>query len=84
MVEVKLVDYQLGLRGTSSQSHASRNCMYNEFPKDTDPKRADLYSLGVLIVYMYKVEPKKNKAADCKRKTKVMLYLLWLRCGRKL
>ena len=69
MVEVKLVDYQLGLLGTSSQSHASRNCMYNEFPKDTDPKQADLYSLGVLIVYMYKGEPKKNKAVDWKRKT---------------
>ena len=59
----------IGLLSTSSQSHVSRNCMYNEFPKDTDPKRADLYSLGVLMVYMYKGEPKKNKAADWKRKT---------------
>ena len=67
MVEVKLVDYQLGLLGTSSQSHASSNCMYNEFPEGTDPKRADLYSFGVLIVYMYKGEPKKK--ADWKKKT---------------
>ena len=57
--EVKLVDYQLGLLGTSSQSHASRDCMY-EAPKGTDPKRADLYSLGVLMVYMYTKEPKND------------------------
>ena len=60
MVEVKLVDYQLGLLGTSSQSHADSNCMYKA-PEGTDPKRADLYSLGVLMVYMYKGEPKKDK-----------------------
>ena len=54
--EVKLVDYQLGLLGTSSQSHVSRNCMYKA-PEGTDPKRADLYSLGVLMVYMWKGEP---------------------------
>ena len=58
--EVKLVDYQLGLLSTSSQSHADSNCMYKA-PEGTDPKRADLYSLGVLMVYMYKGEPKKNK-----------------------
>ena len=71
--EVKLVDYQLGLLGTSSQSHASRNCMYNEFPEGTDPKRADLYSLGVLMVYMYTKEPKNDtdskKRAEWKEKT---------------
>ena len=57
MKEVKLVDYQLGLLGTSSQSHADSNCMYKA-PDDTDPKRADLYSLGVLMVYMYLGQPK--------------------------
>ena len=70
--EVKLVDYQLGLLGTSPQSHASRNCMYKA-PEGTDPKRADLYSLGVLMVYMYTGEPKKEtdseKQAEWKEKT---------------
>ena len=67
--EVKLVDYQLGLLGTSPQSHMSRNCMY-EAPKGTDSKRADLYSFGVLMVYMYKGEPskKREKKADWEKK----------------
>ena len=64
MLEVKLVDYQLGLLGISSQSHASRNCMY-QAPEGTEPKRADIYSLGVLMVYMYTGEPqRRSKKGD--------------------
>ena len=70
MLEVKLIDYQLGLLGVSSQSHASRNCMYHA-PKGTEPKQADIYSLGVLMVYMYTGEPpKRPERGDWERRTR--------------
>ena len=68
--EVKLVDYQLGLLGTSSQSHADSNCMYKA-PEGTDPKQADLYSLGVLMVYMYTGEPSRRQRRQAEWERKV-------------
>ena len=68
--EVKLVDYQLGLLGTSSQSHADSNCMYKA-PEGTNLKRADLYSLGVLMVYMYTGEPSRGQRRQAEWERKV-------------
>ena len=64
--EVRLVDYQLELLGIKSQSHASNKAAYlpptNSVCSD-NRQRADLYSFGVVMVYMYLGEPKKHRAA---------------------
>ena len=64
--EVRLVDYQLELLGIKSQSHVSSKAAYLPPTNSvsTDKRQcADLYSFGVVMVYMYLGEPKKNKTA---------------------